>query len=50
MFLDRKETTSLSRKTYYETQSGRGHCIPVNNENVELDVPEYIMEKLKLMK
>lgn len=41
---------SLSRSIYYETQSELGHCIPINNENVKLDVPEYIMEKLKFLK
>lgn len=39
---------SLSRNKFYE--NGSKHCIPINNEDVELDVPGYIMEKLKLMK
>lgn len=41
---------SISRKKYYEEKSTFGHCYPINNEDVELDVPCYIMEKLKLIK
>ena len=45
---DGYNSISLSRKTYYEKVSKFGHCIPVDNGNVQLNVPEYIMDKLKL--
>ena len=47
---DGYNSISLPRKTYYEKVSKFGHCIPIDNGNVELNVPQYIMDKLKLMK
>ena len=41
---------SLSRKNSYEIPSVRGHCIPIEKNDIELDVPKYIMDKLKTIK
>lgn len=47
---DGYNSISLSRKTYYERVSKLGHGIPKNNDDVELNIPRYIIDKLKLMK
>ena len=39
---------SLKRKKYYDMKIPKSpHCIPTHKSNVKLDIPEYIMERLK---
>jgi len=39
---------SLERKKYYDMKIPTSpHCIPTHKSNVKLDIPEYIMERLK---
>ena len=39
---------SLERKKYYDMKIPTSpHCIPTDKSNVKLDIPKYIMERLK---